>query len=325
MKKIATIILVIFIAMAFFIPAVLADNNSDKYQDFFNLPQQMSQMQKQLKVKEAEKVTVEKQIATIDKQLQQIQSEIKETDDKMIALQFEIDDAQWEINQKQKEMDEKKEILKACIQTTYEQGKLSSLEILVSSNNLSDFMNQRQYISVVEDQTKQVYDEMKAIKEGLDSQKQGLNSKNDKSIQLKNRQEIAEKTVQAELATKQIILARTQKEEQNYQKQLLTPKFITANSGGRQLLYGIATWYGPGFENGTTASGEPFDPTRLAAAHRTLPLGSLVKVTNLKSGLSCVVVINDRGPFSYQLIDLTRAAADAIGMESVAPVVLEVL
>ncbi len=325
MKKTATILLAILIAMAFFIPQVRGDNSTDQYQKLFNLPQQMSQMQLGLKAKEAEKVNVEKQILTIDKQLQQIQSEIKETDDKMVALQFEIDDAQWEINQKQKEMDAKKEILKACIQTTYEQGKLSPLEILVSSNNFSDFMNQRQYVSVVEDKTKQVYDEIKAMKEGLDNQKQGLNSKNDELVQLKNKEEIAKKTIQAELATKQIILARIQKEEQNYQTQLLTPKFIAANNGGRQLLYGIATWYGPGFEGGTTASGEPFDPTRLAAAHRTLPLGSLVKVTNLKSGLSCVVVINDRGPFSYQIIDLTRAAADAIGMESVAPVVLEVL
>ncbi len=243
----------------------------------------------------------------------------------MIALQFGIDDAQWAINQKQKEMDAKKEILKTCIQTTYEQDKESPLEILVSSNNFSDYINQKQYVSVVEDQTKQVYDEIKAMKEELDGQKQGLSSKNDELIQLKSKKEVAKKTIQAELATKQIILARIQKDEQNYQTQILTPKFLSANSGGKQLLYGIATWYGPGFEGGTTASGEPFDPTRLAAAHRTLPLGTLIKVTNLKSGLSCVVVINDRGPFSYQIIDLTRAAADAIGMESVAPVVLEVL
>jgi len=324
-KKIATILLAIFIAMAFFVPQVRGDNSTDQYQALFDLPKQMSQLQLKLKAKEAEKVTVEKQIATIDKQLQQVQSEIKATDDKMESVQFEIDDIQWEINQKQKGMDKKKDILKACIQETYEENKKDTLEILISSNNLSDFMDQMQYVYVVGDKTKQVYDDIKVAKEELDSKQQEFNDKNDELVELRNKKEVAEKTIQAELISKQIILGRIQKEEQNYQKQLLTPKFITANNGGRLLLCGIATWYGPGFEGGTTASGEPFDPLRLAAAHRTLPLGSLVKVTNLSSGLSCVVVINDRGPFSYQIIDLTRAAADAIGMESVAPVILEVL
>jgi rare lipoprotein A len=77
----------------------------------------------------------------------------------------------------------------------------------------------------------------------------------------------------------------------------------------------VASWYGPGFAGRRTANGETFDPTQLTAAHRTLPFGTLVRVTNLANGLSVVVRINDRGPFrAGRIIDLSRAAAERLGM-----------
>lgn len=76
----------------------------------------------------------------------------------------------------------------------------------------------------------------------------------------------------------------------------------------------VATWYAVGR---VTASGEPFDPDGLTAAHRTLPFGSRVSVTNPRNGKSVIVVVNDRGPFKRGItIDLTRGAARAIGMNS---------
>ena len=84
---------------------------------------------------------------------------------------------------------------------------------------------------------------------------------------------------------------------------------------------GIASWYGPGFHGRPTASGERFNTNALTAAHRTLPLGSRVLVTNRQTGRSVVVRINDRGPFvAGRVIDLSRAAARAIGINGVAPV-----
>ena len=94
------------------------------------------------------------------------------------------------------------------------------------------------------------------------------------------------------------------------------------------VVEGIASWYGPGFAGRKTASGEIFDPGQLTAAHRTLPFGSVVRVTHLESGQSVLVRINDRGPFEpTRLIDLSQAAAEALGMLSagVAPVRLELL
>jgi rare lipoprotein A len=80
---------------------------------------------------------------------------------------------------------------------------------------------------------------------------------------------------------------------------------------------GIATWYGRGRAGHSTASGERFDPGALTAAHRTLPLGTMVRVTNLANGRAIEVRINDRGPQDRRrVIDLSLAAADALGFTS---------
>lgn len=91
---------------------------------------------------------------------------------------------------------------------------------------------------------------------------------------------------------------------------------------------GQASYYGPGLNGNYTASGEIFNMYDMTAAHKTLPFGTLVKVTNQANGASCVVRINDRGPYAHgRVIDLSLAAADAVGMRSsgVAPVTLELL
>jgi rare lipoprotein A len=91
---------------------------------------------------------------------------------------------------------------------------------------------------------------------------------------------------------------------------------------------GLASWYGGKFQGRQTASGEIFDTNEFTAAHRTLPFGTILKVTSLESGKSTVVRINDRGPFiPGRIVDLSRAAAAAIGLagRGVAMVRIEVL
>ncbi|MDR1009384.1 MAG: septal ring lytic transglycosylase RlpA family protein [Rickettsiales bacterium] len=79
---------------------------------------------------------------------------------------------------------------------------------------------------------------------------------------------------------------------------------------------GIASWYGPDFHGKSTSNGEVFDTTKYTAAHRTLPLPSLVRVTNLENGASLTIKINDRGPFARdRIIDLSSAAADVLGVK----------
>ena len=93
-------------------------------------------------------------------------------------------------------------------------------------------------------------------------------------------------------------------------------------------MRGRASWYGPGFHGRRTASGERFNIWAMTAAHRSLPFGTKVRVTNLRNGRSVVVRINDRGPYSGgRVIDLSKAAAQAIGMirSGTAPVRIEVM
>lgn len=85
----------------------------------------------------------------------------------------------------------------------------------------------------------------------------------------------------------------------------------------RVIEEGVATWYGPRFARHTTSNGEVFDPSLLTAAHRNLPLGSMVRVTDEDTGRSVVVRINDREPpHGIRCIDLSEGAANALGIRS---------
>ncbi len=92
--------------------------------------------------------------------------------------------------------------------------------------------------------------------------------------------------------------------------------------------HGMASWYGPGFNGRRSANGERYNQSNLTAAHRSLPFGTKVRVTNVRTGRSVIVRITDRGPHVRgRIIDLSAAAARVVGVmqSGVAPVRLEVL
>lgn len=91
---------------------------------------------------------------------------------------------------------------------------------------------------------------------------------------------------------------------------------------------GNASWYGPDFHGKLTSNGEKYNMWSMTAAHKTLPMNTIVKVTNQRNGKSTIVRINDRGPFvATRIIDLSKAAASKINMigTGTAPVIIEVL
>lgn len=91
-----------------------------------------------------------------------------------------------------------------------------------------------------------------------------------------------------------------------------------------QVLAGLASWYGPGFVGSPTASGSPYDPERLTCAHKSLPLGTVVRVSANGRAASCLV--NDRGPYiEPRILDLSRAGSRLLGFDGVQEVVIEVL
>jgi rare lipoprotein A len=98
------------------------------------------------------------------------------------------------------------------------------------------------------------------------------------------------------------------------------------SAGSVGVQTGKASWYGPGFHGRRTASGERFNKHAHTAAHRSLPFGTLVRVTSQRSGRSVIVRINDRGPFIRgRIIDLSKASALALGLNGLSSVTITLL
>lgn len=130
-------------------------------------------------------------------------------------------------------------------------------------------------------------------------------------------------------AKKKVAAKKAQKvvaDDQPAKTKKVASKKKSGDGGGSSYQSGIASWYGGYFHGRTTANGEKYNMWSLTAAHKTLPFGTRVKVTNTRNGDSVVVRINDRGPFiAGRVIDLSKAAANEIGMGGLAPVKLTVL
>jgi len=92
----------------------------------------------------------------------------------------------------------------------------------------------------------------------------------------------------------------------------------TASDDSPKIQFGLASWYGPGFHGEETASGEIFDQREMVAAHRTLPLGSVIRITNLENGRRVTLRVIDRGPYGKNhrkgcIIDVSKGAASRLG------------
>jgi rare lipoprotein A len=126
----------------------------------------------------------------------------------------------------------------------------------------------------------------------------------DRSASLTSRQAASEADLQAPLVASRRKLVTTRK------RTVLATRKPTADT--RDAAHGLASYYRHGTK---TASGEKFDASELTAAHRTLPFGTRLRVTNVATGQSVMVRVNDRGPFiPGRVVDVSHAAADAIGL-----------
>lgn len=120
---------------------------------------------------------------------------------------------------------------------------------------------------------------------------------------------------------------KKKKEKETVVQQKKVPNKTTTKTKGK-VEKGEASYYADKFHGHPTASGEKYNKKAFTAAHKTLPFGTKVRVTNLKNNKSVDVIINDRGPFKAgRIIDLSRAAAEKIGLinDGVAKVTVEVL
>ena len=117
-------------------------------------------------------------------------------------------------------------------------------------------------------------------------------------------------------------------EKQEVKKERSVPETKIEKMESKGVQYGVASWYGGEFHGRPTSSGEVYDMNQLTCAHNTLPLGTIVMVTNLENGRSVELKVNDRGPFvKERIVDVSYAAAQMLGMwaKGTAPVKVEVL
>jgi rare lipoprotein A len=117
-------------------------------------------------------------------------------------------------------------------------------------------------------------------------------------------------------------------EKQELRKERAVPETKIEKMESKGVQYGVASWYGGEFHGRPTSSGEIYDMYQLTCAHNTLPLGTIVMVTNLENGRSLELKVNDRGPFvKERIIDVSYAAAQMLGMwgKGTAPVKVEVV
>jgi len=219
-SKVCFLLIFCFISLVYKSSEVKADVLSDKQRELEELKKQISEYDVIVKQKQQEIASLQSQIAALDASLEKTKLEIQETETSISKTQLEIEKIQNEIEQKKKEMAEKKKILKECIRTIYEGDKVSTLEILVSSQSLSEFMTQMEYVTVVEDKTKNLYDEIKTIKEELVQKKRELENKKSELVQLKNTQEEQRRSLESQMVAKQNLLEQTKGEEQIYQEKL---------------------------------------------------------------------------------------------------------
>jgi len=124
------------------------------------------------------------------------------------------------------------------------------------------------------------------------------------------------------------------KNSKNMQRATMRPytvlgkKYYPTKVSVNDSFSGIASWYGPNFHNKLTSNGEYYNMHAMTAAHKTLPMNTMLRVTNLENGKKIVVRVNDRGPFvKSRIIDLSNAAAHRIDMvrKGTAPVRIEVI
>lgn len=132
----------------------------------------------------------------------------------------------------------------------------------------------------------------------------------------------------AKAATKKAVPAVQNVGKSSISGQVHKTSYSLGGASAKIAQSGVASYYGPGFHGRRTANGETFNMNAMTAAHRTLPFGTQLKVTNLSNGRTAIVRVNDRGPYAHgRIIDLSVAAAKQIGSTSsgTARVTLEVL
>lgn len=221
--------------------------------------------------------------------------------------------------------------LASLIVGDYKSGTTDNAAYVLASGSFADLVERVDQVNRLNASSADLLRQIHGAQAILTRQRQALVARFDAVSQQVARLRSARRGLDQAIAARQAVLAgidaQIQSEiaaEQSRRNRLAGvdagPAPPPGAGGGRGGFTGEASWYGPGFAGQRTADGEIFDPTKLTAASPWLPFNTMLRVTDLETGRSVVVRINDRGPFGRGVLDLSAHAAQIVGLSGWAEV-----
>ena len=276
------------------------------------------------------------QVSGLEQRLDGLSGREAQLDARIEQVSAEIGALELELGEREAATDAARDAFIERAVAAYKSGTTSRLALLLSAENVTDLISYAEMSSEIAEADADAIDELLAAEESaaaaqdeLDRRKQSMLVAEAEASALAEETEIA-------LAERNELLADMSQEIEELERQareaaaaaarpsvalldLLSPTgpapgIPNGFVGTGVTFEGLASWYGPGFEGNLTASGDVFDSSLYTAASKELPLGTWLRVEY--NGRGVVVLINDRGPYvEPRILDLSRGAAQAIGME----------
>ncbi len=278
---------------------------------------------------------LEREIAALEAQLDSKNKEKRELYERIGEIQNKLTEYYLEIERKNKELRNIRESFSVKLRSLYVDGRLSGLLQVIASNDVTDFMTRIDYLMKAASVDVESYEGIRKTLNELKKQRLGLMKEKERlSEVLKS---VVTSELEDTLNAKRGELARLAAEIIASEPQFIQGVYPSYNPiqvytapdeglfiGTGQFFSGYSSWYGNEFHGRSTANGEIYDQYGFTCAHRTLPFGTWLRVSF--RGRSVIVRVNDRGPFiKGRILDLSRGAAEALGITGVQWVVCEIL
>jgi len=240
------------------------------------------------------------------------------------SLQTSIANLDAAMASQQQALDADQTALAALIVGDYKAGGTDTAAYVLASGSFADLIQRVDEVARINASSSDLLHQIDVAQHRLASQRHTLSRSAGAATREAARLAVAQNGLDQAIAGKRAVLAginaqiASQLAAERARRSTLATQTGTApppdTGGGQGSFTGEASWYGPGFAGQRTADGEIFDPEKLTAASPWLPFNTMVRVTDLATGLSVVVRINDRGPFGRGVLDLSAHAARIIGL-----------
>ena len=282
---------------------------------------------------------LEKNLAALNDTRERLANEIAESSAEIGVLEAGVQDAE---DRFQVALDRYVERAVAA----YKSGPSEDLALLLSTATIDDFFTMVQVQSRAAAEDQEALAELRSTKEAAERVQEEIDERKQRLITESAEVAALANQIETRLDDRSLLLAELTSEVERLEEQARAAAADAADPGAAFLdllqpsgpapgipdgfagtgvtFEGIASWYGPGFEGNPTASGDIFDPSLFTAASLDLPLGTWLYVTH--GGRGVVVLVNDRGPYiDDRVLDLSQAAAEAIGITGLGWIKAEIL